>query len=552
MKKAILLNLFCMVFTHVQAQYLSVASPSSYNGQYLHTVNARWGAPVLGTQMLQGVFANTATLNQTQACTFLNGNTTADEGKIFFIDRSTTCSINTQFYHAEVAGAAAIVLCDDQPSASPYPLIAPFVNASVPCMAITQGACDSIRLSLQTGNITFRLSDRKDLNSNVSLLDIKVPDNYYTTFCQRRPLDLSCKLRNNGTFAQTNPTVLVEVTDPNGLVYSETSYLIGNLFPAPQTGLNIGANDMLVSPNNSFFPTVLGVYQVSYTVDINGIDEDPSDNTFSYQFEITDTQYQRTEGTLSPGPNFGPALASTDIAFYTAYYFPNSDHISAVRAAADWSALAVNGDYATVSVYKKGWPLSMQIGLSGPFYPNAGTPDDTWAEIPIFDINTTDFGVDIAAGDTILVALLYEGNGNFKISQVAGPGFIGEPQQTGFDFPVAGYMFNGLPSSLTANNSPMRLALGCVTEPCIPAGMEQFDKQLEFSLYPNPAQDQIKVAAKNASESIQCSIFTALGQQVKTAEINAHGTIDISDLPQGQYYIFCQHGTNFGTKTFSK
>ncbi len=551
MKKAILLNLCCVVFIHVQAQYLSVASPSSYNGQYLHTINARWGAPVLGTQVLQGVFANNGTSNPTQACTTLSGNTT-DAGKIFFIDRSTACSIDTQFYHAEQAGAAAIVLCDNNGTTSPYPLIAPFVSASVPCMALTETACDSIRLDLQTGNITFRLSDRKDLNSNLSLLDIKVPDNYYTTFCQRRPIDLSCKLRNNGTFAQTNPTVLVEVTDPNGLVYSETSYLIGNLFPAPQTGLNIGANDMLVSPNNSFFPTVLGVYQVSYTVDINGIDEDPSDNTFSYQFEITDTQYERTTGTLSPGPNFGPALASTDIIFYTAYYFPASDHISAVRAAADWSALAVNSDYATVSVYKKGWPLSMQIGLSGPFYPNTSIADDTWVEIPIFDVNTTGIGVEVVAGDTILVALLYEGNGNFKISQVAGPGFIGQQQQTGFDFPVAGYMFNGAPSSLTANNSPMRLALGCVTEQCFPTGTEQFDKQLEFSLYPNPAQNQIRVATQASTESLRCSIFTALGQQVKAVEITSHDAIDISDLPQGQYYLFCQQGSSFGTKTFSK
>jgi hypothetical protein len=551
MKKAILLNLFCVVFIHVQAQYLSVASPSSYNGQYLHTINARWGAPVLGTQVLQGVFANTGTSNPTQACTTLSGNTT-DAGKIFFIDRSTACSIDTQFYHAEQAGAAAIVLCDNNGTTSPYPLIAPFVSASVPCMALTETACDSIRLDLQTGNITFRLSDRKDLNSNVSLLDIKVPDNYYTTFCQRRPIDLSCKLRNNGNLAQNNVSVLVTVTGPQGVIFSDNNIIQGTLAPAPQTASTVAANDVLISANASILPTALGLYQVTYTIDMPGIDEDPSDNTFLYQFEITDTQYERTTGTLSPGLDFNTVMGGTDRMYYTAYYFPTSDHISAVRAAAEWSVLTATNEYANAVIFKKGWPWSTQIAFSGPFYPSINTPDDTWVEIPVFDMSSLDYGVNISMGDTILVLLFYEGNQDFRISQVSGPGFIGEPQQTGFGFPVAGYMFNEAPSSLTANNSPMRLALGCVTEQCFPTGTEQFDKQLEFSLYPNPAQDQIKVIAQASTESLQCSIFTALGQQVKAVEITSHGIIDISDLPQGQYYIFCQQGSSFGTKTFSK
>ena len=556
MKKTTLLSLCCAFMVQLQAQYLSVTSSTTSFGRYLHTTEARWGTPVLGTRILQGVFANTGTANPTEACSPLNGNTATDVDKIFFIDRSANCSINTQVYHAEQAGATAIVLCDNHGLASPYPLIAPFVSASVSCMAITQTACDSIRLDLQAGNMFFRLSDRPNMAYNLSLREVKVPDNYFIPFCQRRPIDLGCKLRNNGALGQTDISVLVSVTGPQGLIYHEYTVIPGTLAPAPSLGATASAYDVLISAP-SFLPTDLGFYQVTYAIsNMNGNDEDPGDNIILFQFEITETQYETGAGMLRPGPDLSLVVPSNDKHFCAEYVFAQSDTIQQVRVALNWQLLAANGDFTVANVYKKVSGSLIGIAESPGEYTSPLALDDTWQRITVYDNLTKEEGVHVSAGDTIILELLYYGNTpGVKLSALSGPDHVGFQfgNRVASSFSMLGASGNLI--RLTANNAPLRLALGCVTKSSCSAlgtGTQALNALFDFTLYPNPAQDQIRVAAQASTESLRCSIFTAMGQQVKAVEITSHDAIDISDLPQGQYYLFCQQGSSFGTKTFSK
>lgn len=67
-------------------------------------------------------------------------------------------------------------------------------------------------------------------------------------------------------------------------------------------------------------------------------------------------------------------------------------------------------------------------------------------------------------------------------------------------------------------------------------GTEDF-QNMEFRLYPNPANNQITVELSDASSNYQVAIFDVLGKQVYASEIQKVGTIDVSALAPGTYVV---------------
>lgn len=59
---------------------------------------------------------------------------------------------------------------------------------------------------------------------------------------------------------------------------------------------------------------------------------------------------------------------------------------------------------------------------------------------------------------------------------------------------------------------------------------------VEFRLYPNPANDYITITSKDASVNYEVAIFDVLGKSVITSEIEKVGRIDVSSLAAGTYF----------------
>jgi hypothetical protein len=61
----------------------------------------------------------------------------------------------------------------------------------------------------------------------------------------------------------------------------------------------------------------------------------------------------------------------------------------------------------------------------------------------------------------------------------------------------------------------------------------------QFSVYPNPANDQITIAGlKNGMENTMISLLDISGRQViPTQQINANGTLEVSQLTSGIYFV---------------
>ncbi|HLT48854.1 T9SS type A sorting domain-containing protein [Aequorivita nionensis] len=62
-------------------------------------------------------------------------------------------------------------------------------------------------------------------------------------------------------------------------------------------------------------------------------------------------------------------------------------------------------------------------------------------------------------------------------------------------------------------------------------------QSLEFSFYPNPATEQIKIKFGNTLTNHEVEIFDVSGKRLATSKIQQLGNIDISDLATGTYLL---------------
>jgi len=79
------------------------------------------------------------------------------------------------------------------------------------------------------------------------------------------------------------------------------------------------------------------------------------------------------------------------------------------------------------------------------------------------------------------------------------------------------------------------------------------ENRTEFSVYPNPAQNQLKLMFPNQfSESATIQIINSLGQLVYQNQLPSSLEVDISNLSNGIYFVKVSDGNQSTTKKVSK
>jgi hypothetical protein len=85
----------------------------------------------------------------------------------------------------------------------------------------------------------------------------------------------------------------------------------------------------------------------------------------------------------------------------------------------------------------------------------------------------------------------------------------------------------------------------------VPTGISNFEKNINFTLYPNPAKNTITIDNKSKINITEIKILDLLGKEVKKISIsnnNVH-TINISELNTGIYFIsLFDNGKKIGDK----
>ncbi|SRX72677.1 T9SS type A sorting domain-containing protein [Aequorivita antarctica] len=82
-------------------------------------------------------------------------------------------------------------------------------------------------------------------------------------------------------------------------------------------------------------------------------------------------------------------------------------------------------------------------------------------------------------------------------------------------------------------------------------GTEDF-QNMEFRLYPNPANEQITIELSDASSNYLVEIFDVLGKKVYTSEIQKSKSIDVSALAPGTYLVKINSENNTSIARFVK
>lgn len=92
--------------------------------------------------------------------------------------------------------------------------------------------------------------------------------------------------------------------------------------------------------------------------------------------------------------------------------------------------------------------------------------------------------------------------------------------------------------------------------PCSAAGFQLVNNQSNFSLYPNPANNNVNVSFNSLGNS-KIEIFNAIGQKVNTQNLgdllpgNYKQNVSTENLTQGIYFVKLTSGNKSETKTMS-
>ncbi|MBO7481489.1 MAG: T9SS type A sorting domain-containing protein, partial [Bacteroidales bacterium] len=155
----------------------------------------------------------------------------------------------------------------------------------------------------------------------------------------------------------------------------------------------------------------------------------------------------------------------------------------------------------------------------------------TFEEIPTYTISSSagENGTISPEGDTIV----YEGtNATFTITPDEGYRIASVivDAETENEANVTDAIVN---STYTFRNVMANHSI-YVTFEVIPNDNIDINTADNFSIYPNPATDIVNIVSQNDSE---LAIFNATGKEIKRINTIQNNTIDISDLPNGMYFI---------------
>lgn len=316
-------------FSQVSFQIISSTCDSSilgsYNITYADSISS-WGSPDMndpanaiqgclvlyndGATTIGSVGSPPTTINYSFAC---DTNTINQDltGKIAVIFRGY-CEFGRKAYNAQLRGAIGVIIINHTGVATGMSGGSYGINVTIPVIQIGRADGDAIAACIDTvcngvvGFIGNRIGYYGD-NMATDKGDVLMPENLAspqhlapngTIF----PVDLGLYAYNIGTNYQTGVTATVTVVRQlNGsTVYSQTS------LPLNFNGLDSSFVDTQYIDLGTYTPSVwdIDTYTVTYTINAAS-DDYLADNTFSYEFKITDGLFgyyakSRTDNTGKP------------------------------------------------------------------------------------------------------------------------------------------------------------------------------------------------------------------------------------------------------------
>jgi len=386
-----------------------------------------------------------------------------------------------------------------------------------------------------------------------------VAPNYATPAAQVEEISFFAALINEGIQDQTGVTLNVEVVNQiDGETYTAEAP-IGN-FPS-----NTVIGDILFG---NFTPPAEPntLFSATYTLSGDAEDENPVDNTRSFQFLVTDTTFSKAPtGTFATGP-----ADDNSYAWGNCYYVPNDGQFARYVTFVINNVAELIDRNVSILLYEWEGDLNRDFIANPDEYGGAPiafnsytiTGDEIGATtVPV---SVDEVGVPLEGDKYYFIVVQYDTDDNTPMQLVASDEIdyeatffstdsLGSTRYAGMldvgntgDFSVVGFGFDVVPI--------MRLHIGDSPD-LTTSAINVLSPENVVEIFPNPARKQITTAIDLVNpQDITVQIFSLTGQLLFLQEYDNFktGNLDFQTaaLPAGTYFMKIQAEEGIRTKRF--
>jgi len=584
----------------VSGQAVIVNSPQAIAAGYEFTA-AQFGAGLTEGNVwtADAVFVNDGSLVPSESCNpLLNGSELA--GKIALIDRGS-CEFGLKCLNAQQAGAIAAIVINNAPGDGTFAMGAG-VNGSMVTIP-------SVMIPYEVGQL-IRSVILSDQIVNISLGDLEAPPPpandlvLVTTNTMVAPLGIipASQIKNAGEFVFT-PGARVENRGINMAPNLKLDIVINHTPPggSPVEVYNQSFNseddietgdttDLYLFPEFDPFSTGAGIYNYTYTVTMDSVDNASFNNAVSSSFTLSENLYSKA--TFDPATGNPRIIATTSPTGSTSHEFLTilnipygsgykiDSVIFEVRHAPSLASIPVQAYVYEWNDTDQDSSLTdgeLEIkGIAVFTFPEDFNEDGTYLRLPILDFFTFEETGVIIPGDNkdYVIGVRYEGAEtsvsfgfdssndyteyiNWRVANNAFTdrdyGFLGIQAWDASGLPdIAGGAFT-FTDNLGFTSSTGIILASPINDVEAIASPERF----EIKLFPNPVKDQLQVSVsfKEKAEYVEYHILDAAGRllmhhRARDVFETAQASFNVAQLPAGKYHLVVRTSLGIQASSF--
>ena len=552
-------------------------SPSDIAGSYVFGQRAdEWGA-----NLLDSIWTGDAILMDDAVDVVTDGCTPTTEDykdRMVIVDRGA-CSFSLKAYHAELAGAVGCIIINNVGGNGIVGMLggdsASLVTIPVAFLSLEDGiilkeamAAGTVNISM--GNIVFDNDINITQGNTLKPYTGTIPTSQVAE--GNYAFSPAAVITNTGLNDATNVTAVADVTFNGTNVYSES---------ADTTILEVDSIVAFTFPEFDLPNADIGEYEISYTIEADGMDGLPNDNLVNQTFNVVEGALARGSWDFDnnrPAVSFNTTIADGGpIEFYQAVSLPESagsgiqlDSVT-FRIGISDDGLTLDGQTITATLYAwddvnaDGVVDDLELSLAGIASKqfDATSTNEEWVTLELLDALT---GTQFVFDPTVdyWIGVKYLGINTVTIgfdatydNLLALSGFANSFS----DFPYL--ILNDFPDGINGNLADLgsftdfgnTLAIGYYIRP-VDVSTQEVELDATVNVYPNPASDVLFADIKldEQADVLEYAILDVDGKvlySMETQNVQDYlAKFDVSQLASGTYYLRLNDGNKVQTQTF--